>query len=62
MSKKEDEQENWERDRLAWNLPGPRHELTLAEDLLRSLERSASSQADEKVTSLRRPAQGADEV
>jgi hypothetical protein len=59
---KGDEQESWERDRLAWNLPRPRHdEVTLAEDLLRSLERSVSSQ-DEKVASLQRPAQGTDEV
>ena len=59
---KEDERKNWERDRLAWNLPRPRQEVTLAEDLIRSLKRSASTQADEKATSSRRPAQGTDEV
>ena len=51
---KNDQQENWEHDRLAWNLPRPRHEVTLGRSP--SLARtSASSQADEKATSSQRP-------
>jgi hypothetical protein len=59
---KEDEQEHSERDRLAWNLPRPRHEVTLAEDLVGSLEGSVSSQANEKAAFSQRPAQSTDEV
>ena len=47
MSKLEEEVENWERDRLAWNLPRPRNEVSLPEDLLRSVKESGASRTDE---------------
>ena len=51
MSTLKDEQEKWERDSRAWNLPRPRGHMSLAEDLFRSLEESAVSRMDEKATS-----------
>ena len=61
MSRLEEEQEDWERDRIAWNLPLPRSQVSLAEDLLRSLKQSSRSQPDEKASS-QRTTEGIDEV
>jgi hypothetical protein len=60
MSKLEEEAENWERDCRAWNLPRPRTEVSLPEDLLRSLKESVASRTDEP--SSQRPTQGTGEV
>ena len=51
MSTLEDEQEKWERDSRAWNLPRPRGHMSLAEDLFRSLEESVVLQEDDNATS-----------
>ena len=61
MSTLEDEQEKWERDCRAWNLPRPRGHMSLAEDLFRSLEESAVSRTNEEASS-QRPTQGIDDV
>jgi hypothetical protein len=61
MSKLEEEHEDWERDRRAWNLPRPRRQVSLAEDLLRSLKQRAASQTNEEPSS-QRPTQDIDEV
>lgn len=51
MSNLEDEQDEWERDRAAWNLPRPkrpRNEVPLADDLLRALEQRTASRSNER--------------
>ena len=49
----DDAQEDWERDRKAWNLPPPRSQASLPQDLLRSLKESAAAQTVEKASSQR---------
>ena len=61
MSTLEDDQEKWERDCRAWNLPRPRGHMSLSEDLFRSFEERVVSQTDEEASS-QRPTQGIDEV
>jgi len=60
MSKQEEEVENWERDRRAWNLPRPQNEVSLPEDLLRFLKESGATPPDE--SSSQGPTRGTEEV
>jgi hypothetical protein len=61
MSKLGEEQENLERDRVAWNLPRPQRQGTLPEDLIGSLKQGAAPRTDEEASSRGRT-QGDDEV
>ena len=64
MSNMDDEREDWERDRAAWNLPRPkrpRNEVPLSDDFLRALKhRTASRTSDEQ--SSQKTRQGIEEV